>query len=157
MICIRLAAIDDLFTFGHLEDQAFRIKIVMPRRSFECRADAGLGAIDGVGHEIDAQHGSGAVRCHQAQPGRQTDGGHAGRLIEEIAIVAFDLPISMAFQPIVDTQNHRVFAYEALVRGRTGHRRVRCSNRSTATIAISSSGGPRDRHPSGGRVGPDGI
>ena len=33
---------------------------------------------------------------------------------------AFDLPISMAFQPIVDTQNHRVFAYEALVRGPDG-------------------------------------
>jgi len=33
---------------------------------------------------------------------------------------AFDIPLSMAFQPIVDTANRRVFAYEALVRGPAG-------------------------------------
>jgi EAL domain-containing protein (putative c-di-GMP-specific phosphodiesterase class I) len=32
----------------------------------------------------------------------------------------FDLPITMAFQPIVDVRNETVFAYEALVRGRDG-------------------------------------
>lgn len=32
----------------------------------------------------------------------------------------FDIPLSMAFQPIVDTCNARVFAYEALVRGPAG-------------------------------------
>ena len=32
----------------------------------------------------------------------------------------FDLPITMAFQPIVDLTNRRVFAYEALVRGVNG-------------------------------------
>ncbi|WP_336947538.1 EAL domain-containing protein [Asaia sp. HN010] len=32
----------------------------------------------------------------------------------------FDLPITMAFQPIVDLTNRRVFAYEALVRGTNG-------------------------------------
>jgi EAL domain-containing protein (putative c-di-GMP-specific phosphodiesterase class I) len=32
----------------------------------------------------------------------------------------FDLPIIMAFQPIVDVRNQTVFAYEALVRGRGG-------------------------------------
>lgn len=33
---------------------------------------------------------------------------------------AFELPITMAFQPIVDVQSHGVFAYEALVRGAGG-------------------------------------
>ena len=33
---------------------------------------------------------------------------------------AFSLPISMAFQPIVDLQTHTVFAHEALVRGADG-------------------------------------
>lgn len=33
---------------------------------------------------------------------------------------AFDIPLSMAFQPIVDTANRRVYAYEALVRGSGG-------------------------------------
>ena len=32
----------------------------------------------------------------------------------------FDLPITMAFQPIVDVQTETVFAYEALVRGQDG-------------------------------------
>jgi len=32
----------------------------------------------------------------------------------------FDLPITMAFQPIVDVTNQTVFAYEALVRGKDG-------------------------------------
>lgn len=32
----------------------------------------------------------------------------------------FDLPITMAFQPIVDVQTGDVFAYEALVRGKDG-------------------------------------
>ena len=32
----------------------------------------------------------------------------------------FDVPITMAFQPIVDVSNASVFAYEALVRGRDG-------------------------------------
>lgn len=32
----------------------------------------------------------------------------------------FDLDLTMAFQPIVDVQAHRVFAYEALVRGTNG-------------------------------------
>ena len=32
----------------------------------------------------------------------------------------FDLPITMAFQPIVDVRSETVFAYEALVRGRDG-------------------------------------
>ena len=32
----------------------------------------------------------------------------------------FDLPITMAFQPIVDVRTETVFAYEALVRGREG-------------------------------------
>lgn len=34
--------------------------------------------------------------------------------------VGFDLPITMAFQPIVDVRTQRVFAYEALVRGQDG-------------------------------------
>ena len=34
--------------------------------------------------------------------------------------VGFDLPITMAFQPIVDVRTETVFAYEALVRGRDG-------------------------------------
>jgi EAL domain-containing protein (putative c-di-GMP-specific phosphodiesterase class I) len=34
--------------------------------------------------------------------------------------VGFDLPITMAFQPIVDVDQQTVFAYEALVRGRDG-------------------------------------
>lgn len=34
--------------------------------------------------------------------------------------VGFDLPITMAFQPIVDVRSRTVFAYEALVRGRDG-------------------------------------
>ena len=34
--------------------------------------------------------------------------------------VGFELPITMAFQPIVDVRNERVFAYEALVRGQDG-------------------------------------
>lgn len=33
---------------------------------------------------------------------------------------AFDLPITMAFHPILDVQERRVFAYEALVRGEGG-------------------------------------
>src|SRR6478609_2628443 len=33
---------------------------------------------------------------------------------------AFELPFSMAFQPIVDTISGRPFAYEALVRGPNG-------------------------------------
>lgn len=33
---------------------------------------------------------------------------------------AFDLPITMAFQPIVDVRARRVFAHEALVRGQDG-------------------------------------
>ncbi len=33
---------------------------------------------------------------------------------------AFELPITMAFQPIVDVRSHTVFAYEALVRGADG-------------------------------------
>lgn len=33
---------------------------------------------------------------------------------------AFELPITMAFQPIVDVKSRRVFAYEALVRGEGG-------------------------------------
>jgi len=32
----------------------------------------------------------------------------------------FDLPITMAFQPIVDVETGQVFAYEALVRGQDG-------------------------------------
>ncbi len=32
----------------------------------------------------------------------------------------FDVPITMAFQPIVDVRNETVFAYEALVRGQDG-------------------------------------
>lgn len=32
----------------------------------------------------------------------------------------FDLPITMAFQPIVDVRSQTVFAYEALVRGKDG-------------------------------------
>lgn len=32
----------------------------------------------------------------------------------------FDLPITMAFQPIVDVESEQVFAYEALVRGQDG-------------------------------------
>ena len=32
----------------------------------------------------------------------------------------FDLPITMAFQPIVDVAGQTVFAYEALVRGKDG-------------------------------------
>lgn len=32
----------------------------------------------------------------------------------------FDLPITMAFQPIVDLRNQTVYAYEALVRGQAG-------------------------------------
>jgi EAL domain-containing protein (putative c-di-GMP-specific phosphodiesterase class I) len=34
--------------------------------------------------------------------------------------VGFDLPITMAFQPIVDVTTETVFAYEALVRGQDG-------------------------------------
>ncbi|MFT4954814.1 MAG: EAL domain-containing protein (putative c-di-GMP-specific phosphodiesterase class I) [Brevundimonas sp.] len=34
--------------------------------------------------------------------------------------VGFDLPITMAFQPIVDVKTETVFAYEALVRGQDG-------------------------------------
>lgn len=34
--------------------------------------------------------------------------------------IGFDIPITMAFQPIVDLSTHRVFAYEALVRGADG-------------------------------------
>jgi len=34
--------------------------------------------------------------------------------------VGFDLPITMAFQPIVDVRTESVFAYEALVRGQDG-------------------------------------
>tara|TARA_R110002124_G_scaffold5006_8_gene31540 strand:- start:73 stop:840 length:768 start_codon:yes stop_codon:yes gene_type:complete len=34
--------------------------------------------------------------------------------------VGFDLPITMAFQPIVDVRTETVFAYEALVRGQDG-------------------------------------
>ncbi len=34
--------------------------------------------------------------------------------------IGFDLPITMAFQPIVDVRTETVFAYEALVRGREG-------------------------------------
>ncbi|MDY6923015.1 MAG: EAL domain-containing protein [Pseudomonadota bacterium] len=34
--------------------------------------------------------------------------------------VGFDVPITMAFQPIVDIRTETVFAYEALVRGRDG-------------------------------------
>jgi len=34
--------------------------------------------------------------------------------------VGFDVPITMAFQPIVDVSSREVFAYEALVRGRNG-------------------------------------
>ena len=34
--------------------------------------------------------------------------------------VGFDLPITMAFQPIVDVRTGTVFAYEALVRGQDG-------------------------------------
>lgn len=34
--------------------------------------------------------------------------------------VAFELPIAMAFQPIVDVSTRTVFAYEALVRGQDG-------------------------------------
>lgn len=33
---------------------------------------------------------------------------------------SFGLPITMAFQPIVDVESERVFAYEALVRGQDG-------------------------------------
>lgn len=34
--------------------------------------------------------------------------------------IGFELPITMAFQPIVDVRSQTVFAYEALVRGREG-------------------------------------
>jgi len=34
--------------------------------------------------------------------------------------VGFELPITMAFQPIVDIRSRTVFAYEALVRGKAG-------------------------------------
>ena len=34
--------------------------------------------------------------------------------------IDFDLPITMAFQPIVDIRSETVFAYEALVRGKDG-------------------------------------
>ena len=34
--------------------------------------------------------------------------------------IGFELPITMAFQPIVDVRNETVFAYEALVRGKDG-------------------------------------
>ena len=34
--------------------------------------------------------------------------------------IGFDLPITMAFQPIVDIRSETVFAYEALVRGKDG-------------------------------------
>ncbi len=51
---------------------------------------------------------------------------------------AFDLPFSMAFQPIVNISTGGVFAHEALVRGPNGGGLVRFSAKSRKEIAMRS-------------------
>ena len=77
-------AVFHALAFGHLEDDAVGGEPVHARR-FQRGADADLGLVDRVGHEVDRQP------VLQAQLRRGLDGLHAAGLVEAVAVVDRDL------------------------------------------------------------------